>query len=119
MAPKVDALQAACAAVSPAAVLLSSAEGKEIAARLALRVGAGLVTDAVDVEANQGPVTTQSGVRRRLHHPLARDPGHRGHHRQAQLGPGEAAPAARTIEELACFGPGDRHQDHSADPARI
>ncbi|MDT0415165.1 electron transfer flavoprotein subunit alpha/FixB family protein [Streptomyces sp. DSM 41982] len=60
--PKVDALQAAVEAVSPAAVLVSSsAEGKEIAARLALRIGSGLITDAVDVEAGvDGPVATQS-----------------------------------------------------------
>ncbi|MCX3061332.1 electron transfer flavoprotein subunit alpha/FixB family protein, partial [Streptomyces beihaiensis] len=60
--PKVEALQAACRAVSPAAVLVpSSAEGKEIAARLALRIGSGLITDAVDLEAGeQGPVATQS-----------------------------------------------------------
>ncbi|MFB6960538.1 electron transfer flavoprotein subunit alpha/FixB family protein [Streptomyces sp. NPDC056309] len=62
VAPKVDALQAACAAVSPAAVLVpSSAEGKEIAARLAVRIEAGVITDAVDLEAgDQGPVATQS-----------------------------------------------------------
>ncbi|MBW1596245.1 electron transfer flavoprotein subunit alpha/FixB family protein [Streptomyces sp. JJ38] len=60
--PKVDALQAACEAVSPAAVLLpSSAEGKEIGARLALRLGSGIITDAVDLEAgDEGPVATQS-----------------------------------------------------------
>ncbi|WP_031088443.1 electron transfer flavoprotein subunit alpha/FixB family protein, partial [Streptomyces sp. NRRL WC-3549] len=60
--PKVDALQAAHDAVSPAAVLLpSSAEAKEIAARLALRTGSGVITDAVDLEAgDQGPVATQS-----------------------------------------------------------
>jgi electron transfer flavoprotein alpha subunit len=60
--PKVDALQAAAAAVSPAAILLpSSAEAKEIAARLALRLGSGLITDAVDVTAgDDGPVATQS-----------------------------------------------------------
>ncbi|MGQ4719422.1 electron transfer flavoprotein subunit alpha/FixB family protein, partial [Streptomyces anulatus] len=47
--PKVDALQAAFEAVSPVAVLVvSSAEGKEIAARLALRVGSGIITDATD-----------------------------------------------------------------------
>ncbi|MFE7214173.1 electron transfer flavoprotein subunit alpha/FixB family protein [Streptomyces sp. NPDC057611] len=62
VAPKVDALQAAYAAVSPAAVLVpSSAEGKEIAARLAVRIEAGVITDAVDLEAgDQGPVATQS-----------------------------------------------------------
>ncbi|MEV7159029.1 electron transfer flavoprotein subunit alpha/FixB family protein, partial [Streptomyces misionensis] len=60
--PKVDALQAAVEAVSPAAVLVpSSAEGKEIAARLALRIGSGIITDAVDLEAgDEGPVATQS-----------------------------------------------------------
>ncbi|MFI8849599.1 electron transfer flavoprotein subunit alpha/FixB family protein [Streptomyces sp. 891-h] len=60
--PKVDALQAAYESVSPAAVLVpSSAEGKEIAARLAVRLGSGIVTDAVDLEAgDEGPVATQS-----------------------------------------------------------
>jgi electron transfer flavoprotein alpha subunit len=60
--PKVDALQAAVGVVSPVAVLVSSSgEGKEVAARLALRIGSGLVTDAVDVEAGEGgPVVTQS-----------------------------------------------------------
>jgi electron transfer flavoprotein alpha subunit len=60
--PKVDALQAAVEAVSPVAVLVpSSAEGKEIAARLAVRIGSGIITDAVDLEAGeQGPVVTQS-----------------------------------------------------------
>jgi electron transfer flavoprotein alpha subunit len=64
--PKVDALQAAYEAVSAAgplaAVLVpSSAEGKEVAARLALRIGSGLITDAIDLEAgDEGPVATQS-----------------------------------------------------------
>ncbi|WP_338674252.1 electron transfer flavoprotein subunit alpha/FixB family protein [Streptomyces sp. SCSIO 30461] len=60
--PKVDALQAAVEAVSPVAVLVpSSAEGKEVAARLAVRIGSGLITDAVDLEAGEsGPVATQS-----------------------------------------------------------
>lgn len=60
--PKVDALQAAYEAVSPAAVLLpSSAEAKEIAARLAVRIGSGIITDATDLEAGaEGPVATQA-----------------------------------------------------------
>ncbi|BBB01691.1 putative electron transfer flavoprotein alpha subunit [Actinacidiphila reveromycinica] len=60
--PKVDALEAAVKAVGPVAVLVpSSAEGKEVAARLALRLGSGVITDAVDVEAGaEGPVATQS-----------------------------------------------------------
>ncbi|WP_116215071.1 electron transfer flavoprotein subunit alpha/FixB family protein [Streptomyces olivoreticuli] len=62
IAPKVDALEAAYKAVSPVAVLVpSSAEGKEIAARLAVRIGSGIITDAVDLEAGaEGPVATQS-----------------------------------------------------------
>jgi electron transfer flavoprotein alpha subunit len=60
--PKVDALEAAAKAAQPVAVLVpSSGEGKEIAARLALRLGSGIITDAVDVEAGpEGPVATQS-----------------------------------------------------------
>ncbi|SHL48639.1 electron transfer flavoprotein subunit alpha/FixB family protein [Actinacidiphila paucisporea] len=60
--PKVDALQAAAAATSPVAVLVaSSAEGKEVAARLALRLGSGIITDATDLVAgDDGPVATQS-----------------------------------------------------------
>ncbi|WP_043386867.1 electron transfer flavoprotein subunit alpha/FixB family protein, partial [Streptomyces mutabilis] len=60
--PKVDALQAAYEFVQPAAVLVpSSAEGKEIAARLAVRIKSGIITDAVDLEAgDEGPVATQS-----------------------------------------------------------
>lgn len=60
--PKVDALEAAAKVVGPVAVLVpSSGEGKEIAARLALRLGSGVITDAVDVEAGpEGPVATQS-----------------------------------------------------------
>ncbi|MEU1541002.1 electron transfer flavoprotein subunit alpha/FixB family protein [Actinacidiphila glaucinigra] len=60
--PKVDALEAAAKVVGPVAVLVpSSGEGKEIAARLALRLGSGIITDAVDVVAgDQGPVATQS-----------------------------------------------------------
>ncbi|MFI0933519.1 electron transfer flavoprotein subunit alpha/FixB family protein, partial [Streptomyces sp. NPDC021019] len=60
--PKVDALRAAFEAVSPVAVLVvSSAEGREVAARLALRVGSGIITDATDLEAgDQGVVATQA-----------------------------------------------------------
>ncbi|MGI5253883.1 electron transfer flavoprotein subunit alpha/FixB family protein [Actinacidiphila glaucinigra] len=61
--PKVDALQAACDAVKPLAVLLaSSAEAKEVAARLALRIGSGLITDAVDLEPDEHGVTVEQSV---------------------------------------------------------
>jgi electron transfer flavoprotein alpha subunit len=59
VAPKAEALQQLVDKTSPAAVLItSSPEGKEIAARLAIKTGSGLITDAVDVR--EGPVTTQS-----------------------------------------------------------
>jgi electron transfer flavoprotein alpha subunit len=63
VAPKAELLQQLVAAVAPVAVLvMASAEGKEIAARLAIKTGSGLVTDAVDVRAGaDGTVhTTQS-----------------------------------------------------------
>ena len=59
VAPKAEALAQLVEKTSPAAVLVpSGGEGKEIAGRLAVKTGSGLVTDAVDVQA--GPVTTQS-----------------------------------------------------------
>ncbi|MFG2695695.1 electron transfer flavoprotein subunit alpha/FixB family protein, partial [Kitasatospora sp. NPDC048407] len=60
--PKVDALTQIAKTTNAAAVLVtSSGEGKEIAARTALRLGSGLITDAVDLEAGEsGPVATQS-----------------------------------------------------------
>jgi electron transfer flavoprotein alpha subunit len=62
VAPKAEALHQVAQKVEPAAVLLaSSAEGKEIGARLAVKLDGGLLTDAVDVQAGDGaPVTTQS-----------------------------------------------------------
>lgn len=61
-APKVEALAQVAAQAAPAAVLVvSTAEGKEVAARVAVRLGSGLITDATDVEVVDGSVvTTQS-----------------------------------------------------------
>jgi electron transfer flavoprotein alpha subunit len=59
VAPKAEALAAVVAQSSPAAVLVSStAENKEVAARLAVKIGSGLLYDAVGVEAD-GTVTQQ------------------------------------------------------------
>src|SRR3954447_9939024 len=63
VAPKAETLQQiaekAKESGGPAAILIpSNAEGKEIAGRLAIKLGSGLITDAVDVQ--EGPVTTQS-----------------------------------------------------------
>src|SRR3954447_17420884 len=59
VAPKAEALQQLAEKSSPAAILIpSTSEGKEVAGRLAIKLGSGLITDAVDVQ--EGPVTTQS-----------------------------------------------------------
>jgi electron transfer flavoprotein alpha subunit len=63
VAPKAEALAQLVAQAAPAAVLIPSTfEGKEVAGRLAIKIGSGLITDAVDVTAGDGgaPVTTQS-----------------------------------------------------------
>ena len=61
-ADPVAALTALAARIEPAAVLLESGlAGKEIAARLAIRLNCGIITDAIDVAAGpDGPVVTQS-----------------------------------------------------------
>jgi len=61
--PQAELLAQLVEKTSPAAVLIaSSAEGKEVAARLAVKTGSGLITDAVDVQAGSsgGVETTQS-----------------------------------------------------------
>src|SRR5262245_51091374 len=62
VAPQAEALAQLVEQKAPAAVLLpSSADGKEIAGRLAIKVSSGLITDAVDIQlGSDGPVTTQS-----------------------------------------------------------
>lgn len=62
VAPKTEVLQQLADKASPAAILVpASGEGKEIAARLSIRLQSGLITDAVDVQVEDGvPVTTQS-----------------------------------------------------------
>ena len=59
VAPKAEVLAQLAEKTSPGAILIpSSAEGKEIAARLAIKIESGVITDAVDV--TEGGVTTQS-----------------------------------------------------------
>ena len=59
---KVHALEQLVQRTQPGALLVpSSSEGKEIAGRLAVRLGSGLITDAIDVQpGDAGPRTTQS-----------------------------------------------------------
>ncbi len=56
LVPQVDVLASLVEAANPAAVLLAaSADGKEIAGRLAARIGSGVLTDVVEVhEGNRG-----------------------------------------------------------------
>jgi electron transfer flavoprotein alpha subunit len=59
MAPKAEALAQIADRVQPAAILITSTpEGKEIAGRLAIKLGSGLITDATDIAADG--TTTQS-----------------------------------------------------------
>ena len=62
VAPQAEILAALVERLAPAAVLVpSNASGKEIAARLSIKTGSGLITDAVDVRAGgNGVETTQS-----------------------------------------------------------
>ncbi|UQW99920.1 electron transfer flavoprotein subunit alpha/FixB family protein [Streptomyces sp. RerS4] len=105
--PKVDALQAAYEAVSAggslAAVLVpSSAEGKEIAARLALRIGSGIITDAVDLEAgDEGPVATQAAFAASFTTKSRVSKGTPVITVKPNSAPVEAAPAAGAVEALA------------------
>ena len=70
VAPKAEALAAVVAQASPAAVLVSSSgENKEIAARLAFKIGSGVLTDTVGVSGDGatqsifgGGITVQSKV---------------------------------------------------------
>jgi len=59
----VTLLESVVAARSPIAVLLAStAQGKEIAGRLGVRLDAGVLTDAVDVVASDGGVVVEQSV---------------------------------------------------------
>jgi electron transfer flavoprotein alpha subunit len=64
VAPAAEVLAALVAQASPAAVLVpATAEGKEIAGRLAVKTGSGVLTDAVDLapaDDGSGPVAEQS-----------------------------------------------------------
>jgi len=61
-APAAEVLAALVAQATPAAVLVpATAEGKEVAGRLAVKIGSGVLTDAVDLTPGDGgPVAEQS-----------------------------------------------------------
>jgi len=63
VAPVAEVLAKVVTDSSPAAVLLaSSADGKEVAARLALKTGSGVITDATDVTGEGGAVLAEQQV---------------------------------------------------------
>ncbi len=63
IAPQAEALAQLVERSQPAAVLLTSnAEGKEIAGRLAIKSSSGVITDAVDIAAGNGGVSTEQSV---------------------------------------------------------
>ena len=60
VAPKAEALAQIAESMQPAAILITSTpEGKEIAGRLAVKLGSGLITDATDIAADS---TTMQSV---------------------------------------------------------
>jgi electron transfer flavoprotein alpha subunit len=63
VAPALEALSSAVAELAPAVVLVAnSVDGREAAARLAVRTGGALLVDAVDVRGDNGPVTAHHSV---------------------------------------------------------
>jgi electron transfer flavoprotein alpha subunit len=61
LGPAVDALEAVVAATGPALVLMpASNAGKDIGARIAARLGAGIITEATDIAVKDGKVTVTS-----------------------------------------------------------
>ncbi|MDH6237436.1 electron transfer flavoprotein subunit alpha/FixB family protein [Cryobacterium sp. CG_9.6] len=62
-APQTEALAAAAATYSPAAILVSgTAAGREIAGRTAVRLGAGLIVDAVGVRLDDGVIVAEHSI---------------------------------------------------------
>ena len=63
VAPKAELLAKLIADAAPAAVLIgSTAEGKEIAGRLAVKTGSGILTDAVDLKLDGGVFVAEQSI---------------------------------------------------------
>lgn len=61
--PKAEAVVAVAQQVQPAAILLASGpEGKDVAARVAVRLDSGIVTDAVSIGGSAGAVTATQSI---------------------------------------------------------
>jgi electron transfer flavoprotein alpha subunit len=61
--PKVEVIAALVTRVQPVAVLITSgAEGKDVAGRLAVRLGSGILTDAIDVRPDENGIEADQSV---------------------------------------------------------
>ena len=88
-------------------------EGTEVAARVAVRLDSGIITDAVDVvPGDAGPVVDPVGLRRHVDGAERGRPGHADHHRAAQRrGPGGGTHGPRRRAP-----PGGGQRELLADP---
>ena len=91
-APTAELLAQLVAEKSPAAVLVAGTnDGKEIAGRLAVKTGSGILTDVVDLTAgDDGPVADARQLRRRGHRARHRA---QGHARSSRCGPARSPPS--------------------------
>ncbi|HUG51503.1 MAG TPA: electron transfer flavoprotein subunit alpha/FixB family protein [Terrimesophilobacter sp.] len=63
VSPQLEAMVAATAALQPAAILITnSVQGRDVAARLAVRIRAGLCIDAVDVRSDAGKIVATHSI---------------------------------------------------------
>jgi electron transfer flavoprotein alpha subunit len=100
--PKAEAVVAIAQRVSPVAVLVTSGpEGKDVAARVAVRLDAGIVTDATSVSLSGGTVTaTQSVVAGRFVATTEVVRGPAVVTMRPNATPAEPAPATPTVETV-------------------
>jgi electron transfer flavoprotein alpha subunit len=103
IAPKAEALAQIAAAVSPAAILITSGnDGAEIAGRLGVKLESGVLTDAVDLLAGEsGPVAVQSAFAGSFSVTSAVTTGTPIITVKANSAPVEEAPATPAVEQVA------------------
>ena len=111
--PKVDVLAALVESGRPgrACCVAANADGKEIAGRLAARIGSGLLVDVVEVK--EGPVGVHSHLRWRVHRRRQGQRRHPGDHGAPGCHRGRAGRRCRRAGHRRGARAGrERHQDH-------
>ena len=94
VAPKAELLAQLIAEKSPAAVLVAAtSEGREVAGRLAVKTGSGVLTDVTGLSG--GPDRGAVDLRRRHHRPVPGHARHADHRRAAERGLARARLPAR------------------------